>query len=68
MTRRERFLRTMTFVMMDSDGNVEELVPLWLDLGINVLHPMEIAAGMDVRAVQARFHLLEEKQCRRPSC
>jgi hypothetical protein len=45
----------MTFVMMDSDGNVEELVPLWLDLGINVLHPMEIAAGMDVRAVQARF-------------
>ena len=35
-------------VMLDSDGNIDELIPLWLDLGISVMHPMEVAAGMDI--------------------
>lgn len=34
--------------MVDSDGNIEELIPLWLDVGVTVMHPMEVAAGMDV--------------------
>jgi uroporphyrinogen decarboxylase len=40
---------------MDSDGNVEELIPLWLDEGIPVMHPMEVAAGMDVRTTRRRY-------------
>ena len=42
-------------VMLDSDGNIEELIPLWLDVGVTVMHPMEVAAGMDVRAVRRRY-------------
>jgi uroporphyrinogen-III decarboxylase len=42
-------------VMLDSDGNVSELIPLWLDAGVSVMHPMEVAAGMDVVAVRRRY-------------
>jgi len=42
-------------VGLDSDGNVDELIPLWLDAGIGLMHPMEAAAGMDVRAARRRF-------------
>lgn len=38
--------------MLDSDGNIGELIPMWLDAGINCMHPMEVASGMDV--VEAR--------------
>lgn len=40
---------------LDSDGNIEELLPLWLDAGIALMHPMEVAAGMDVRVARRRF-------------
>ena len=40
---------------LDSDGNIEELLPLWLDAGITLMHPMEVAAGMDVRVARQRF-------------
>jgi len=42
-------------LMLDSDGNVEELIPCWLDVGINFIYPMEVAAGMDVIALRRRF-------------
>lgn len=42
-------------MMLDSDGNVEELIPIWLELGINFIYPMEVAAGMDVVAMRKRF-------------
>jgi hypothetical protein len=29
-------------VFLDSDGNIEKLIPLWMDAGINCLFPMEI--------------------------
>lgn len=38
---------------MDSDGNIQEIIPLWLEVGINLFYPMEVAAGMDA---------LEERQ------
>lgn len=41
--------------ILDSDGNIDELIPVWLDAGINVMHPMEVAAGMDVRAVRKQY-------------
>ena len=40
---------------LDSDGNVEELIPLWLEVGINILTPMEVAAGMDVVRLRKKF-------------
>lgn len=42
-------------LMLDSDGNVEELIPCWLDVGINYIYPMEVAAGMDVVALRKKF-------------
>lgn len=48
-------LAGIDIMMLDSDGNVEELIPIWLDLGINFIYPMEVAAGMDVIAMRKRF-------------
>ena len=45
----------INLVMLDSDGNIDELIPLWLDAGVWVMHPMEVAAGMDVTAVRRRY-------------
>ncbi len=42
-------------LMLDSDGNVEELIPCWLDVGINFIYPMEVAAGMNVVALRRKF-------------
>lgn len=35
-------------VMMDSDGYVGELIPIWVESGINVCAPMEVAAHNDL--------------------
>jgi len=42
-------------IMLDSDGNVDELIPLWLECGINFIYPMEVAAGMDVVQLRKKF-------------
>jgi len=42
-------------IMVDSDGNVEELIPLWLESGINCVYPMEVAAGMDVIKLRKKY-------------
>jgi uroporphyrinogen decarboxylase len=42
-------------VMLDSDGNIKELIPLWIDAGITVMHPMEVAAGMDVVELRKQY-------------
>jgi hypothetical protein len=33
-------------LILDCDGNCEELIPLWIESGINALYPIERAAGM----------------------
>ncbi len=40
---------------MDSDGYVGELIPLWLEAGLNVCSPMEAAAGNDLVQYRERF-------------
>ena len=35
-------------IILDSDGNVKDLIPLWLESGINGVFPMEQAAGNDL--------------------
>jgi uroporphyrinogen decarboxylase len=42
-------------ISVDSDGNLWELIPLWLECGINFVLPNEVAAGMDLVAVRRRF-------------
>jgi len=40
---------------MDTDGNVNAILQDLIDCGLNHLHPMEPAAGMDVVAVRKQF-------------
>lgn len=40
---------------MDTDGNVDAVIPALLDCGINCLYPMEPAAGMDMVAVRRKY-------------
>jgi uroporphyrinogen decarboxylase-like protein len=41
--------------MMDSDGDIRELIPLWLECGINIFSPMEVAAGMDIVVLRKEY-------------
>jgi uroporphyrinogen decarboxylase len=40
---------------MDSDGNIEVLIPLWIESGINVCDPIEVAAGNDIVAYRQEY-------------
>jgi hypothetical protein len=40
---------------MDSDGYVGELIPLWIEAGISVCDPMEVAAGNDLPGFRSKF-------------
>jgi len=40
---------------MDSDGYVGELIPIWIESGINVCDPIEVAAHNDIRAFRERW-------------
>lgn len=40
---------------MDSDGDIRELVPLWIECGIRLVSPLEVAAGMDVAALRREY-------------
>jgi uroporphyrinogen decarboxylase len=40
---------------VDSDGRVDLLIPVWLECGINVVDPMEVAAGNDINELRNRF-------------
>ncbi|MBN2584182.1 MAG: hypothetical protein JXL80_14060 [Planctomycetes bacterium] len=41
-------------VDVDSDGCIDELIPLWIDSGVNVCDPIEVAAGNDINIFRAR--------------
>lgn len=51
------FLRSkgVRYIFLDSDGDVRELIPIWLDAGINGIWPCEVAAGMDVVELRKEF-------------
>jgi uroporphyrinogen decarboxylase len=42
-------------ITLDSDGDVNALIPIWLDCGINGILPNEVAAHMDVVQMRKRF-------------
>jgi hypothetical protein len=41
-------------VVVDCDGNIDELVPLWLDAGVNCMFPLEVASGTDPYELRRR--------------
>jgi uroporphyrinogen decarboxylase len=41
--------------MVDSDGNIDQLIPLWLEVGVNCVYPLEIAAGCDPLAYRRQY-------------
>ncbi len=47
--------RGVPWVCLDSDGLVETLVPIWLDAGINILYPFEVAARNDIVAMRRQY-------------
>jgi len=42
-------------VDMDSDGYIGDLIPLWIEAGINCCWPVEVAAGNDIVEYRRRF-------------
>ena len=40
---------------VDCDGHISELIPLWIEAGMNSTYPLEIAAGNDPVAYRKRF-------------
>ncbi len=42
-------------IMVDCDGNVDELIPLWLEADVNLVYPMEVAANCDVVRYREEF-------------
>lgn len=43
------------YVTVDSDGDVTQLIPLFIEGGVDGLLPFEVAAGMDVRQVREAY-------------
>ncbi len=42
-------------LMIDSDGKIDELIPLWVEAGFDLCLPIEVAAGCDLVAYRERF-------------
>jgi len=47
--------RGVDVIFVDSDGYIDELIPLWLEVGINGFSPLEVAAGEDALALKKRY-------------
>ena len=41
--------------MVDSDGRIDDIIPLWIEGGVNVLAPFEVGAGMDIVKVRKKY-------------
>ncbi len=44
---------------VDTDGNCEKLIPLFLEGGVTGIYPLEVQAGMDVVALRKKFPKLQ---------
>lgn len=40
---------------IDSDGRIDELLPIWIDAGFNACEPIEVAAGCDINEYRRLF-------------
>jgi uroporphyrinogen-III decarboxylase len=42
-------------ILVDSDGNVDQLIPLFLESGLTGMYPFEVQAGNDIVAVREQY-------------
>lgn len=42
-------------ILLDSDGHIDELIPLWLDAGVTGVYPLEVAAGENVIELRRKY-------------
>lgn len=42
-------------ILLDSDGNVDDLIPIWLDGGITCIWPLEVASDTDPVALRKKY-------------
>ncbi len=42
-------------ITVDSDGNIDELIPLWVEGGVNGFLPLEVAAGMHAADLRKKY-------------
>jgi uroporphyrinogen decarboxylase len=47
--------RGIDLIFVDSDGDISQLIPLWLECGVNGMWPFEVQAGMDVITIRKKF-------------
>ncbi len=47
--------RGVKIIVVDSDGDVWKLIPLWIEGGVTAIFPFEVAAGMDIVEVRKAF-------------
>ncbi len=42
-------------IFTDTDGNIEDLIPLWMEIGMNAIFPVEIKPGNDVVQLREEY-------------
>jgi uroporphyrinogen decarboxylase len=42
-------------IIVDSDGDISQLLPIWLDCGINATFPLERTSKMEARAIRKKY-------------
>lgn len=42
-------------VWVDCDGNIKELLPLWMDAGVNCFFPAEVVGGSDIAVLREKY-------------
>ena len=47
--------RGVKYIGLDSDGQMDSLIRIWMDAGLNFLYPFEVQCGMDVNAVRRKY-------------
>lgn len=55
------FLKNMGIktIIVDSDGDISKLIPLWIESGVTGLLPFEVNAGMDVTKIAEAYPRLQ---------
>jgi len=43
------------YIFVDSDGDINSLIPLWLECGVNGFYPLEVNAGMDPVQLRKKY-------------
>ncbi len=45
----------ISVILVDSDGNVDQLIPLFLESGLTGMYPFEVQAGNDIVAIREQY-------------